>query len=421
MLVLEAKLRGTEEQYRIIDEMIRTAQFIRNSCIRYWMDNRGVGQYDLSKVCAVLAKEYEWAGKLNSMARQASAERAWNAIKRFFDNCKAKKPGKKGFPRFKKNCHSVEYKTSGWKLSDDREQLTFTDKFNAGTFRLIGTRDLNFYQIEQIKRIRVVRRADGYYAQFCVDVERKEEHEWSGRVVGIDVGLEYFYTDSDGNTVENPRYLRKSEKALKRLQRRVSKRKKGSKNRKKAINKMARKHLKVSRQRRDFAVKAALSLVRSSDLIAYEDLQVRNMVKNHHLAKSISDVSWSLFLEWVEYFGKIHGIAVVAVPPQYTSSDCSGCGNRVKKTLSQRTHQCIKCGLKLHRDHNSAIEIKKKGLQIIGASTVGHTETDNACGQNDLCLNEETRLSKPTGRSRKSKERSMESPTIITSVQREVI
>ncbi len=420
MLVFELKLHGTDSQYQIIDEMIRTARFIRNSCLRYWMDNRGVGQYDLSKFCAVLAKEYEWAGKLNSMARQASAERAWAAIKRFYDNCKAKKQGKKGFPRFKKHSHSVEYKTTGWKLSPDRQSLTFTDKFEAGAFKLIGTRDLNFYQIEQIKRVRAVRRADGYYAQFCIDVERTCEHEWSGRVVGIDVGLEYFYTDSDGNTVENPRFLRKSEKALKRLQRRVSRSQKNKKNRKKAINRMARKHLKVSRQRRDFAVKAALSLVRSADLIAYEDLQVQNMGRNHHLAKSISDVSWSLFLNWVEYFGKVHGIVVVAVPPQYTSQDCSKCGHRQKKTLSTRTHQCVKCGLKLHRDHNSAIEIRKKGLQKLGASTAGHAGM-HACEENDLCAGGETQQRKPTRRSRKSVEQSMESPSIITNASREVI
>lgn len=427
MLVLESKLRGTDDQYRILDEMIRTSQFIRNFCIRYWMDNRGVGQYDLSKLCARLAKEYEWAEKLNSQARQAAAERAWAAIKRFYDNCKKKKPGKKGFPKFKRNCRSVEYKTTGWKLSNDRQSLTFTDKFEAGTFQLIGTRDLNFYggeggqitlsadsayHLKQIKRVRVVRRADGYYAQFCVDVERKEEHEWTGRVVGIDVGLEFFYTDSDGNTVENPRFLRKSEKALKRAQRRVSKRKKGSKNRKKAIKKMARKHLKVSRQRRDFAVKAALALVKSADLIVYEDLQVANMVRNHHVAKSINDASWSLFLNWVEYFGKVHGIVVVAVPPQYTSQDCSGCGHRQKKTLSTRTHQCVKCGLKLHRDHNSAIEIKKKGLKILGAKNTAGLAGIDACGENDLCLDEETPLSKPTRPNRKSSGRPGESPAI---------
>lgn len=180
---------------------------------------------------------------------------------------------------------------------------------------------------------------------------------------------------------------------------------------------MARKHLKVSRQRRDFALKTALSLVRSADLIAYEDLQVKNMVKNHHLAKSISDVSWSLFLEWVEYFGRIHGIVVVSVPPQYTSQDCSRCGHRQKKTLSTRTHQCVKCGLKLHRDHNSAIEIRKKGLQKLGASTTGLVGI-HACEQNDLCTVEETQLCKPTGRSRKSVEWSMESPSIITSALR---
>ena len=173
MIVLETKLKGTEEQYGRLNEAIRTAQFVRNSSIRYWMDNKGVGKGDLSKLCAVLAKEFEWAGKLNSMARQASAERAWQSIVRFYDNCKKRKSGKKGFPHFKKNTRSVEYKTSGWKLSDDRKSIAFTDGFEAGLFEMWGTRDLNFYQISQIKRIRVVRRADGYYAQFCVDVERE--------------------------------------------------------------------------------------------------------------------------------------------------------------------------------------------------------------------------------------------------------
>ena len=105
-----------------------------------------------------------------------------------------------------------------------------------------GTRDLHYYQISQIKRVRVVRRADGYYVQFCVDVERSEKQEFQNRMVGIDVGLNHFYTDSDGNTVENPRYLRKSERSLKRSQRRLSRKKKGSKNRAKARNKVGRKH-----------------------------------------------------------------------------------------------------------------------------------------------------------------------------------
>ncbi|MBD2516009.1 IS200/IS605 family element transposase accessory protein TnpB [Nostoc sp. FACHB-973] len=392
MLVLEAKLKGKQSQYNSIDEAIRTTLFIRNKALRHWMDNKDIGKNDLQKLCAVLAKEFDFANKLNSMARQASADRAWFAIKRFYDNCKAKKPGKKRFPQFKKRGHSVEYKTSGWVLSTDKKYITFSDGFNIGRLKLIGTRDLNFYYIKQIKRVRLVKRADGYYCQFCVDVERTELHQHDGLQIGIDVGLEFFYTDSNGKTVENPRLLRKAEKSLKRQQRKVSKCKKRSSNRRQAVKKLAKKHLKVSRQRKDFAVKTARALVQSNDLVVYEDLQVKNMVKNHHLAKSISDASWSLFTDWVDYYAKVFDTWAIAVAPHYTSQDCSVCGTRVKKSLSTRTHKCHSCGTTMHRDHNAAIMILKKGLK----STVGRTES-KASGQNDLCLSGETPLSKLAG------------------------
>jgi putative transposase len=398
MIVLEFKLKGKPQQYRIVDEMIRTAQFVRNKALRYWIDNSRVKLSDLYKQCAIMAKEFEWVGKLNSMARQASAERAIFAIQRFFSNCKAKKPGKKGYPQFKKNTHSVEYKTSGWALSIDKKCLTFTDGFAAGTFRLLGSRDLHFYAPTEIKRVRVIRRADGYYAQFCINVERTEEIVPTGKTIGIDVGLNHFYTDSRGETVPNPRHLRKSEKALKRLQKRVSQKNKGSGNRKKAINKLGRKHLKVSRQRKDFAIKTALCVVKSNDFVAYEDLQVKNMVKNHKLAKSISDAAWSQLAQWLQYFGKVYGKTVVAVAPGYTSQDCSSCGNRVHKSLSVRTHICL-CGAVLDRDHNAALNILAKGLKAragINLNTVGHTGI-NAWGQTDLYSLVVTSTGKPTG------------------------
>jgi len=406
MIVLEFKLKGKPQQYRVIDNMIRTAQFIRNKALRYWMDNQNVKLSDLYKQCAVLAKEFEWAGKLNSMARQASAERAIFAIQRFFANCKANKPGLKGYPQFKKFTRSVEYKTSGWKLSSDKRSLTFTDGFAAGTLKLVGSRDLHFYAPNEIKRVRVIRRADGYYTQFCISVERAEEAVPTGKAVGLDVGLANFYTDSTGETVPNPRHLRKSEKALKKAQRRVSSKKKGSANRKKAIQKLGRKHLKVSRQRKDFAVKTALCVVKSSDFIAYEDLQVKNMVKNHKLAKSISDAAWSQFAQWLQYLGKVYGKTVVAVAPQYTSQDCSTCGNTVKKALSVRTHVCS-CGTVLDRDHNAALNILAKALRQAGIdlNTLGHREivaqhgaiAANAFGQTDLYSLVVTSASKPTG------------------------
>ncbi|AND75647.1 RNA-guided endonuclease InsQ/TnpB family protein (plasmid) [Anabaena sp. FACHB-709] len=401
MLVFETKLEGTNEQYQLLDEAIKTARFVRNACLRYWMDNQNIGRYDLSAYCAVLAanENFPFVAKLNSMARQASAERAWSAIARFFDNCKQNKTGKKGYPRFKKEqTHgSVEYKTSGWKLSSDRRYVTFSDGFKAGTFKLWGTRDLHFYQLKQFKRVRVVRRADGYYAQFCIDQERVERREPTLKTIGLDVGLNHFLTDSEGNTVENPRHLRKSEKSLKRLQRRLSKTKKGSNNRVKARNRLSRKHLKVSRQRKDFAVKLARCVVQSSDLVAYEDLQVRNMVRNRHLAKSISDAAWTQFRQWVEYFGKVFGVVTVAVPPHHTSQNCSNCGEVVKKSLSTRTHACPHCGHIQDRDWNAARNILELGLR-----TVGHTGSQ-VSGDIDLCLGEVTPPNKSSRGKRKPK------------------
>ncbi|MGB3204394.1 MAG: transposase [Crinalium sp.] len=387
MLVFEYKLKGTEGQYRILDEVLRTALFVRNSCIRYWMDNPGKNKYDLNNYCKVLAKEYSWAKKLNSMARQASAERAWSAIARFYENCKAKKSGKKGFPKFRKllNHASAEYKTCGWKISEDRREITFTDGFGAGTFRMWGTRDLHYYQLTQIKRIRVVRRADGYYVQICLDVKRIEKREPTGRTLGLDVGLLHFYTDSTGKTVDNPRYLRKSEKALKRLNRRLSRTNKGSKNKAKARNRLGRKHLKVSRRRKDFAVKLARCVIQSADVVVYEDLQVKNMVKNKKLSKSILDASWTIFLGWLEYFGKVFGVITVPVPPMYTSQKCSSCGDIVKKSLSTRTHRCHNCGMALDRDHNAALNILEIGLR-----TAGQAGTLNASEDIVLCVGEKT-------------------------------
>jgi IS605 OrfB family transposase len=205
-----------------------------------------------------------------------------------------------------------------------------------------------------------VHRADGYYCQFSVQVERKIEHISTGSVVGIDMGLKVFYADSHGNTVENPRHYRKAEKRLKRLHRLVSRKQKKSKNREKARKALAKGYLKVQRQREDFARKQANALVSSHDLIAYEHLQIRNLVKNHKLAKSIHDAAWGQFLVWVKSYAVMHGIEVVAVPPHYTSQDCSGCGERVQKTLSTRTHVCPTCGLVLDRDENAALNILEK-------------------------------------------------------------
>ncbi|MGB3207474.1 MAG: transposase [Crinalium sp.] len=385
MLVFEFKAYGKSTQLAAIDDAIRTAKFIRNSCIRQWMDVKNTGKNDLQKYCAVLAANFPFANELNSMARQASAERAWSSISRFYDNCKKGIPGKKGFPQFQKDCRSVEYKTSGWKLAEHRKSITFTDKKGIGRLKLKGTRDLHFYQINQIKRVRLVKRADGVYVQFCIDVNRYENIEPTGNAVGLDVGLKEYYTDSDGVRVENPKFLRNGEKVLKRSQRRVDRRVKGSKNRGKALAILAHRHLKISRQRKDHAVKLARCVVQSNDLIAYEDLRIKNMVKNHCLAKSINDASWYQFRVWLEYLGKVFKRVTVAVNPQYTSQKCSSCGEIVKKSLSTRTHIC-KCGCVMDRDENAARNILSRGLGTVGHIGTSTLDVGNACGDETSTL-----------------------------------
>jgi putative transposase len=384
MILLEFKAKGKTTQYSAIDEAIRTAQFVRNKAIRHWMDNRGVGQKELYRLSKALREEFSFVKALNSSACQASIERAYSAIARFYSNCKKSVPGKKGYPKFKKNCRSVEYKTSGWTLSPDRRSINFIDKKGIGKLKLKGTWDLHFYQLDQIKRVRLVRRADGYYVQFLISAENKVDTELTRKMLGLDVGLKEFYTDSKGHTEPNPKFYRTGEKRLKFRQRRVSRKKKGSANRKKAINQLGRVHLKISRQREEHACRMARCVCRSNDLIAYEDLRIKNLVKNHCLAKSINDAGWYQFRKWLEYFGVKFGKITVAVNPAYTSQECSSCGTHVKKSLSMRTHTC-QCGFVLDRDWNAALNILKLAL-----STTGHVGTwvidPNASGDSTSTL-----------------------------------
>jgi putative transposase len=347
MIVLEFKLKGKTEQFHCIDDAIRTAQFIRNKCISLWRDNKGINKTLMFRHNTELRANYPWCHNLNSHACQASVERATKSIDKFYSDLKDSSVKKKSYPSFKKHSRSVEYKQSGWKVSEDRKRLTITDKTGIGSFKLVGSRDLHFYQLEQIKRMRLIRRADGYYAQFSIKVDKSEAREKTGTAIGLDMGLKYLLADSNSNFVLPPKFLRKAAKRLQRLQRRVSK--------------------KYDKQRRnkDFAVKLARCVVVSNDIVVFEDLKIKNLVKNRHLSKSISDASWGILRRWIEYFGKIFDVETIAVPPHFTSQDCSACGARVKKSLSTRTHVC-QCGCELDRDTNASIVIRNRGLNTLG-------------------------------------------------------
>ena len=224
MLVLEYKAKCNQSQKQAIDEAIRTSQFIRNKAIRYWMDSpkeAKINRIALNNYSTALRKEFSFVEELNSMACQSATERAWQAIQRFYDNCKKKVVGKKGYPRFQKDNRSVEYKTSGWSLHPTKRRITFTDKKGISELKLLGKWDIHTYPVKLIKRVRIVKRADGFYVQFCVETEVNQEPRIADGEIGLDVGLEYFYSDSNGHHEPNPRFLRKSDKSIKHAQRRI--------------------------------------------------------------------------------------------------------------------------------------------------------------------------------------------------------
>jgi putative transposase len=229
------------------------------------------------------------------------------------------------------------------------------------------------------KTVTVSKEADGWYVAIsCAEVPLKPL-PLTGEATGIDLGLESFATLANGEQMANPRIFRVAELALRRAQRRVSRRKKGSHRRRKAIVLLAKAHQTVQRARADFQHKTALALVQRYDTIYHEALQTANMVRNHHLAKSIADAGWSAFLSILSFKAGEAGKIVVAVPPAYTSQACSGCGVLVHKGLSVRWHTCPDCGTSLHRDHNAALNILRLGQSGAGLAPQASTWAVGPC------------------------------------------
>lgn len=296
-----------------------------------------------------------------SQVTQDALRRLDKAFLAFFRRVKAKQ--KAGYPRFrsKSRYDSFTYPQSGFRLDGDKLHLA-----KIGSARLRLSRPVE----GRIKTCTIKREADGWYVIFAVEENSCRYLPKTGKHVGIDVGIESFATLSTGARIENPKYLRQAERRLKAAQRAVSRKKLRGSNRRKAVRLLARQHLKVKRQRLDFFHKRSLALIREFDGFVFEDLNVAGMVKNHRLAKAISDAAWNTFLRVHTGKAAEAGRVVRLVNPAFTSQDCSRCGARVHKRLAVREHRCESCSLVLHRDHNAAINIERRAdaLGMVGIS-----------------------------------------------------
>jgi putative transposase len=267
-----------------------------------------------------------------------------------------------GYPRFKRGTRydSLTYKQFGNGATLDNGLLVLS---TIGRIAVRGSRPLEGTP----KTVTIRRAADGWYACFSCEKVPVKPLPLTGQDTGIDPGIESFATLANGKRIENPRIFRVWEMQIKRAQRRVDRRHKGSNRRRKAVKILAKAHQKVRRTRQDFHHQEARKLVKAYDVIYHEDLQVANLLKNRHLAKAIADVGWSSFLSILSFKAADAGKQVVAVNPAFTSQACSGCGALVMKGLSVRWQACPDCGTSLHRDHNAALNILRRGQDLGGA------------------------------------------------------
>lgn len=348
----------------------------------YKAEKKSMTEYQLNNLIKEIKDSDERFKSVHSQVLQNISDRLIKAYQNFFRRVKEKKGGKQikvGFPRFKKFYKSITYPQSGFKIVSDKQLY----------IAKVGNVPLILHRIPKgkVKCMTIKRTQSGkWFVVFSCETEipTVRKHLFSNKQVGIDVGIEKFATFSNGDMIKNPRFILKSEKKLSKCQRRLSRKKKGSNNRRKARIRVARTHEKITNQRQDFLHKTSRNIANNYGLIGVENLSINNMVRNHCLAKHITDASWNNFLQMLDYKVVETGGRVIRVNPRNTTQTCSRCGAIVSKDLSIRTHKCSHCGLVLDRDVNSAINI------LNSIATVGQTES-HACGDltSTSCLEQE--------------------------------
>jgi putative transposase len=357
------RLYPTRQQDAAMSAMLETHRRLYNDALaerkQAWEQvQRSVSYGEQSGRLKAARKTNPFLAATNFSSCQATLRRLDKAFQAFFRRVKAGETA--GYPRFKgrNRFDTVEFPSYG-------DGCRFEGR--CVYFQHIGRVKVKLHRpiVGQIKTISFKREADGWYVVFSCDLGDVNVREAAGPAVGIDLGLKAFLVTSEGESIAPPQHYRKAQAALRRAQRKVARRQKGSKRRAKAVHALQKQHQRIGNLRRDFHHKTARALVTRYGTIVHEDLNIRGIARSR-LAKSTLDVAWGSFLQILSYKAEEAGVTVIAVPPHNTTQACSRCGTlpSVPKTLADRMHSCSHCGYVADRDLNAAQNILRLGSSL---------------------------------------------------------
>lgn len=356
MLTYKFRLYPTETQVKIMNGALETCRILYNELLADRIENK-TGFYEQKKMLVGLKKNNKYLKQVYSQVLQDVVLRLDKAYQAFFT-------GLSRYPKFRRRgrYNSFTYPQSGFKLSleDSRIKLSMIGDVKVRIHRQVDG--------GAIKRVIVIRDIDQWFISILVEEIPLKKLSGDGKV-GVDVGVSSLVALSDGTLIDNPRFLNLSVERIKMLQRRLSRKKRGSNNREKAKLSLAKMWRKVRRQRDDFTHKLSDKLVKDNKTIVFEDLRIGNMVKNHNLASAIMDSTWGKLRQLTAYKAERRGGQVILVNPCGTSQKCSRCGNIERLKLSDRVFRCSACGIILDRDVNAARNILNLGLEQARAET----------------------------------------------------
>lgn len=376
---IEIRLYPTKAQANMINKNIGAARVAYNAMLYRKKKHYEETKESLNVKPVDLYDEFPWMKEVDSRAVTSAYMDLNSSYSNWFNSLKKKTKQVSKAPKFKKKEHKGSYRNTS--MPSEPEKLFRNGKIFIPMLKLTRFRnDIDISSIKKIRNLTIKRSYSGkYYCSICCDVE-VNEYEHTGSCIGIDLGIKDLIICSDGTKYDNKKFLRNSEKKIKHLQRMYSKKTKGSKNKEKARKKLAIAHEKLSNSRKDYIHKITTEIIKNNDVICMEDLNVKGMLQNHKLAKSIQDSSFGMIASFLEYKASWHNRQIIKIGRFYPSSKlCNNCGYKNEElTLADRDWICPKCHKHLDRDLNASKNILDEGLRIL--DTLGTREV-KACGE----------------------------------------